>query len=832
MNARHPARFLTLWSINAPLAEEELFTQLQAFAAHGLDGVVFHPRRYPGPPAYLSGPYFDVVSRVILRAKELGLAFWIYDEDGWPSGTAGGRMLADHPEETQRWLALVPETSDPGARASRDENGRLWHLEERTGPGVDYLSLTLGARFLDLTYRRYEEGLVPEAFAYVEAFFDDEPEFGIAHAYDLLPEGGAIPWTPSLPADHLARHGVPLDPAPLFFDLPEADRARWRFWELLADLFAERFIRPLDEWCVARGKIFTAHLKGEEHPYFQVPTTGSAGRAFQAMTMPGIDALERGVGNDYYPRQASSAARQFSTGRTMAEAFGGAGWGASPADLERYLLWLGDHGVTDFVLHLSQLRLDSAALHDWPPSHPLHMTWGDSYRTVLSRVRKAVSGRPIADTLVVSPHRAIMAAYRPWELPRTNVHNAATYPDTPAGRINRAFLSLIERLHAAGVNYDVIDERTLEEFGRVEDGTLRVAQAHYASVLLPPSAIVAPATREAVAPFLDSARAFAKAEGARDITESPGEKATHPGPDTAAPLVLWRISPPRANDLVLEPEPVGGGAFRAVIRSDLAAPADLSLTFADPLRTLSIGGTRTHWTARTPGTCGAEEADAPILHEAGAVARLRIGAGVRETVVTFVPETPVERPFAWVRGDMLVRTDTGYRDAPEATEVLTDGPFTITDVPPVPAETGPTGKEVDLVAAGYPFTREPITLHTEIQVTGHIRILALSPFHADAVHVRIAGVDHGWHWPAARGHGLAVPAELTPGSYALRLALVPSSYNVYGPHHYVLGDAPAISPAQITGERNFIDEALPHLSTHEAAWHLKRFSAPSRVEPI
>ncbi|MBF8185501.1 hypothetical protein ITP53_07050 [Nonomuraea sp. K274] len=174
----------------------------------------------------------------------------------------------------------------------------------------------------------------------------------------------------------------------------------------------------------------------------------------------------------------------------------------------------------------------------------------------------------------------------------------------------------------------------------------------------------------------------------------------------------------------------------------------------------------------------------------------------------------------------------GYWDAPDATEVLTDGPFTITGVPSAPAQTGPTWKEVDLVAAGYAFTREPIALHAEIQVTGHTKILALSPVHADAVHVRIASVDYGWHWPAARGQGLAVPAELTPGSYTLRLDLVPSSYNVYGPHHYVLGDAPAISPAQVIGQRNFIDEALPHLGTHEAAWHLKRFSAPSRIEPI
>ena len=71
------------------------------------------------------------------------------------------------------------------------------------------------------------------------------------------------------------------------------------------------------------------------------------------------------------------------------------------------------------------------------------------------------------DTLVVVPYRGIMAEYEPWELFQTNLHVATTFPDTPASRINTAFLASLEKLKAAGIPYDLTDERTLETDGKV-----------------------------------------------------------------------------------------------------------------------------------------------------------------------------------------------------------------------------------------------------------------------------------------------------------------------------------------------------------------------------
>ena len=103
-------RFYAFWAINGALAQARLRRQLEQFRAAGFDGVVWHPRFYPNEPPYLSDEYLAEVSEAILHAKSLGLAFWIYDEDGWPSGTVGGQLLKKFPDDAQRWADLVPNT--------------------------------------------------------------------------------------------------------------------------------------------------------------------------------------------------------------------------------------------------------------------------------------------------------------------------------------------------------------------------------------------------------------------------------------------------------------------------------------------------------------------------------------------------------------------------------------------------------------------------------------------------------------------------------------------------------------------------------------------------
>src|ERR1017187_7727583 len=178
-------RFYTLWAINAALDERELCRQLERMPGAGFDGTVFHPRFYPNKPPYLSDEYLAILSRVILHAKSIGMDFWIYDENGWPSGTVGGELLKHHPDDVQQWADLLTE---PPAEClgSFERRGRRWFVARRRGAGVDYLNPNLAPHFIEMTYERYRQGLSPAAFEHVRAFCCDEPEFGLGHAYDAL----------------------------------------------------------------------------------------------------------------------------------------------------------------------------------------------------------------------------------------------------------------------------------------------------------------------------------------------------------------------------------------------------------------------------------------------------------------------------------------------------------------------------------------------------------------------------------------------------------------------------------------------------------------------
>jgi hypothetical protein len=801
-------RFHSLWAINAPLEGARLRHQLERFRTAGFDGVVFHPRFYPNDPPYLGSRYMELVSGAILHAKSLGLSFWIYDEDGWPSGTVGGQLLQQHPEVAQRWVGLVTERPER-CLAEFEHAGRRWFLVERTGAGVDYLNPDLAQYFLRLTHERYRTGLAPEAFAHVEAFFCDEPEFGLGHAYDSLPLDGAIPWTSGLPDLYAARHGENLMPhlRDLFFATPDAATTRVRFWELLSDHFCTVFLDPLDAWCRTHGKRFTAHIKGEEHPLFQVPMVGSCSAVFRHIGLPGIDALERFPGNDYYPRQLASVAQQFGDGRCMVEAFGGAGWGATPADLERYLFWLGRHGITDFVMHLSQYRLDSAAIRDWPPSEPLHLSWAEAYPEVLRRVRTELAAHPpaAADTLVISPHRAIMAAYESRELLQTNIHNAAAYPDTPAGRTNRHFLEKIRRLHAAGVAYHVTDEATFEAEARPDAQGTRLGCCVYRHVIAADADWSAPESDRLSGDMGETPMPLRLAApdglGVSPVSLS-GLSKTEMCPTLS---LNWRLHLGLTNSLLLEPQTVAADWFVAEFATEAGFPAsELEVVFVDEVLDATCDNRALALTRQDDGTI----ASLPLHRAAGPhVFRFRSKAGVRN-------------PFAWLRGQFRVLSRTPYCAGPNGT-VATRGPFYLASA------TSPVAAEITrLIETGFPFLREPLVAETTFTLTGTTRSVRLAAVAADAARVTLDEHDLGWLW----GPDWTIDADLAVGPHRLRLALYPSTFNHYGPHHYYGGDWHVVSPDQFAGKKNFADPVNAPARTLVSDWHFVPMQLPTSVQ--
>src|SRR5690606_34218700 len=84
---------------------------IDAFAAdNAANGVILHPRSGLRVP-YGGDDWFDMIDWIVQQCADRGLPVWLYDEDPYPSGAAGGRIMAEHPE----WIAheIIEHVCEP-----------------------------------------------------------------------------------------------------------------------------------------------------------------------------------------------------------------------------------------------------------------------------------------------------------------------------------------------------------------------------------------------------------------------------------------------------------------------------------------------------------------------------------------------------------------------------------------------------------------------------------------------------------------------------------------------------------------------------------------------
>ena len=104
------------WSWNGELREEELVRQVKVMKEMGLGGYFMHSRAGL-ITEYLGDEWFDLINAVADAGKEQGMEAWLYDEDRWPSGSAGGKVTVD---EQYRKKSLYVYESAP-EQAERNE---------------------------------------------------------------------------------------------------------------------------------------------------------------------------------------------------------------------------------------------------------------------------------------------------------------------------------------------------------------------------------------------------------------------------------------------------------------------------------------------------------------------------------------------------------------------------------------------------------------------------------------------------------------------------------------------------------------------------------------
>lgn len=842
-------RFYAFLAVNDTPRPGELERRIDEYARLGLDGVVWHPRDYPAEPAYLGDEYLRILSGAILHARERGLAFWIHDENLWPVGPLDGPVEQAVPDSVVRWLECSP--------AMAPVFQRRVSIRERRGPST--FSRACTEAFVGLAHERYRTGLDPEAFAHVEAFFSDEVHFTCPAA----PAGAdVLPWPPEVERK-LRAQGIDVSPERLLGlfggDSDQIRELRRAYWEALTDCLVEGFYQPIREWCDANGKRLAAHLKGEETPFLQVGYAGSALEVLGATTLPGVDALEREPHNRYYPRLASSVAAQVGDGRSMCEAFGGAGNGSTAADLVRYVRWIGGCGITDVLLHLDHLRLDATAMRDWPAAMPTYMTWKPVFRSVLESladVDACETARDGAGTVVVVPMRVVQECFTPGELAGVDERDGSGEPDTASARISDEVVALMDAASALGVSPHLVEERALERRGRTEGAELVVGKVRYQRVIAFAEAYASPVVSKMLAVLGAAGGEVLTPEGwlaklgqvTTSFTGMPetlavGELARAPKPEERLESVVpeqspWRVTPPERNLLKIgygsvgpdedDGDMVGRGdgtagepAGAADGPAEALNPADESLRVAslDFVEDLSDAGCALMASDAVAGLSWDGVALDLELDEWGRyVATPPAGlcaAGVHRLAFSVVDEP---RPVLYLEGRFGVWSRLWPFDGRQMTS---RGTFELY------REGSLSELSADLLESGYPFAFRPVTLEKTVHVAEAGRFcVELRDVEASAARVRVdAGGPLDVWGPDFRTASL----ELGAGDHALLVEVYNSTYNVLGPHHYYRGDVGLVTPAQFEGTRNFADPDHAPAHTSVDAWHFVRWGVGNDV---
>lgn len=746
---------LSLWAVDTLENTETLKNQLKQISDLGFDGVVFHPRRYSGAVSYLSPEYMSILSEVILYARDCNAEFWIYDENGWPSGSADGMVLNALPNLKCKWLEF--------------ENNDVI-IKEKTA--INSLNREGVKKFIEITYEGYKKGLQKEAFEYVRGFFSDE--VGFLDGCGVGTDKCGVPWSDEIPELFSKKfEGEIRDRLPELFDVKRSDFKIW-YWETLTDILSKNFYGEIGKWCENNGKLYTAHLKGEENPFFQIGYSGSCFWVLKNISVPGIDALGRYVGNEFYPRIASSVSHQFGSGKAMAEAMGGAGWGLEPDDVEKYLNWLTDCGVNMIVFHISQLNLNYDAITDWPPSIPCHQPWKEAFPFLIERVRSRTKKRRPPDTLVICSVRGTTAEYAPHLVNGLNEHDGSHRMICESSNISRETVDLCDRLAECGTSFDVTDERIFEEYGKLEGKKIRIGNCVYSKVIAANGCIFSESGKKK----LTSANSLTMAQylSSNKIVQT-----------------KWRFTPPESNRYCIET--VGGNG-----KISVEYVCDFELVVSDKANRVYINNTELELI----------KSDSMGFHYNVPMTAIKKG----ENLLTL---KGVDKAFAYADGIFAVKNTFPFYEF-DKRQIVTKNGFYI-------AKPGEINR--DFIVSGYPFTEKPILCEKEISggLGGYLKIPCTN---IAAAKVYLNGIFAGWvykgrEYISLKGKGEKI--KLTCLAYG-------SAYNMYGPHYHVEGDRYLVSPAQYYGERNFADSPYVSSNTADDNMKLVKYMMADEIETV
>ncbi len=498
-----------LWVWNTKVTKAIIDSMLTGFKQQSFGGVFVHPR--PGLiTPYLSEEWLSLWKYATQKAKQLGLDMWIYDENSYPSGFAGGHVPAEMPSsynqtqmlytekvnslpDSSQYFIALEKLSDGNYKQITAESGRSagnyiifkkqYYYTSPWYGGYSYVDLMVPGvteKFLDITMRKGYETVVGNEFGKtVKGIFSDEPNI---ESWD----NKSIRWTPLLFPAFKKKWGYNLeDNLPsLFEETGDWKKIRHNYYSVLLDLFIEYWSKPMHKYATEKNLEWTGHYWEHEWPSL---LHGPDNMAMYAWAQrPGIDMLfnqfneyshEAQFGNIRSVKELASVANQLGKQRTLSETYGGGGWELTFKDMKRLGDWEYVLGINTLNQHLAYMSMEGARKYDYPQSFSYHNPWWPYYGSLnkyFARLSLALStGKQKNDILILEPTTTSWMYYRYTD------SNRITY------KTGQAFQSFITTLEKAQVEYDLGSEDIINRNGKVSGNQFIIGEAAYKTVVIP-----------------------------------------------------------------------------------------------------------------------------------------------------------------------------------------------------------------------------------------------------------------------------------------------------------------------------------------------------------
>jgi len=553
-----PAPF---WAINDRITPEETARQMAEMIEVGLSGGFFHSRAGLITD-YLGDDWFKAMDAALKVAHEKDGYVWLYDEDLWPSGNAGGQVAAmkDEYRSATLWAEFVPAGAEPlpdgddeptaaylltgrrdaavekieqialdDARKRTDSERLIFrrHYAEKTPwwGGESYANLLhpeAMREFIRLTHEAYKKRLGHEFGKRVPGIFTDEPQ--------LAQAPNALPWWDGIPDVYAKWHRRDFwaDLPYMFFEGPEARRIRLLVHRTFLRQFCEAYSEPIFKWCEKNNIEHTGHYNAEDSFVGQIRChCGGIMAHYRYQQAPGIDHLCRHVDPLLFTvKQVGSAARQLGRTRVLTEIFGCSRHTNTFEDFK----WQGDYdlvlGANFFCPHLTWYSMRGRRKRDYPPNWNYQQTYWKELRPLndyFTRVAYAMmSGKAKPDVLILHSIESATAGHR-FGFPAAGrvgpavVHKYASAGQKgampmdlpgedlgPANHFDHQLRKALDAVLNAGYDADLGDEGYIEDMGSVEGDLFRIGEMTYPVVIVPPSATWRPKTFELLKKFVAS----------------------------------------------------------------------------------------------------------------------------------------------------------------------------------------------------------------------------------------------------------------------------------------------------------------------------------------